>query len=256
MLYVDLEGAVVADTLHPEPRPRAFEIPELIEQARKFGTAAGIHMLEGGVYQLLTVPVRAPLPIGFVVIGFAINDSFAADLRQLATADVSFLADTGTRWRVIASTLATSSQQEMARQLPLFPVPTSLDRLRLQGRRLPAARGAAARGRQPAHRGRAAALAGGSAVRVRPPAQHPHRARHREPRGVDRGLPVDSRSTSRAPSPSSCPRRCASAAATTARRWACTARTRSARSPTASTTCAAASRCASRRSCASRTRTS
>ena len=46
VLYVDLQGQVIADTLRPGAAPRPFELPELIAQARVQGGATTIELLD------------------------------------------------------------------------------------------------------------------------------------------------------------------------------------------------------------------
>ena len=49
-----------------------------------------MEVLDGRAFQLVAVPVLAPLPIGWVVMGFAVDDALARDLRQLTELEVSF----------------------------------------------------------------------------------------------------------------------------------------------------------------------
>jgi diguanylate cyclase (GGDEF)-like protein len=113
-LLVSLDRRVVADTFAPDDADRRFEFPQLIEQAQRDGSASSIEMRDGEAYQLVAVPVLAPVPIGWVVLGFEVDDALAAELRQLTALEVSFLqaaphAENGTGWRVLASTLGTRS---------------------------------------------------------------------------------------------------------------------------------------------------
>jgi diguanylate cyclase (GGDEF)-like protein len=111
MLYVDLDGNVVADTLRPEAGSRPFEFQQLIN-GRAEGQPASIGMLDGHAYQLVTVPVRAPLTIGWVVVCFPIDQALASDLRQLTGMDVSFAEREGGRWRMLASTLPLQTAED------------------------------------------------------------------------------------------------------------------------------------------------
>ena len=52
-----------------------------------------MEVLDGRAFQLVAVPVLAPLPIGWVVMGFAVDDALARDLRQLTELEVSFTLD-------------------------------------------------------------------------------------------------------------------------------------------------------------------
>jgi len=64
--------------------------------------AQRVVFLDGVPYQIVTVPLRAPVTIGWVMLGFPIDDALAANLRSLAGLEVSFV-DSGNK--IIASTL-------------------------------------------------------------------------------------------------------------------------------------------------------
>src|SRR5690349_8949936 len=91
MLFVDLEGRVVSDTLRPQAETHPFEYPSLIDASRNAN--ASMEVLDGRAFQLVAVPVSAPLPIGWVVMGFAVDDALARDLRQLTELEVTFALD-------------------------------------------------------------------------------------------------------------------------------------------------------------------
>src|SRR5580698_2458525 len=78
--FIDLSGRVIADTLQPGAAPRRFELESLIAQARADGNATTVDMLDQRAFQLVAVPVRAPLTIGWIVVGFPIDGALASDL--------------------------------------------------------------------------------------------------------------------------------------------------------------------------------
>jgi diguanylate cyclase len=132
MLFVGLDGRVIADTLAPRNVPRPFEYPRLLQQGSgSSATATGGHVdigfLSGKTFQLGAVPVMAPLAIGWIVVGLPVDDAFARDLRQLTSLDVSFLQYSGTRrgWRTLATTADADSEADLARYLPPTAVVTS-----------------------------------------------------------------------------------------------------------------------------------
>jgi diguanylate cyclase (GGDEF)-like protein len=118
MLYVDLDGTVVADTLRSGTPSRPFEFRKLIDRPRGDGQPATIGIVDGNAFQLVAVPVRAPLTIGWVVVCFPIDQALASDLRQLTGLDVSFLVEQDDRWRTLASTLMPDVAVAMTEQLP------------------------------------------------------------------------------------------------------------------------------------------
>ena len=64
-------------------------------------------VLNGELYQLVMVPVLAPLPVAWLAVGFRVDDALARDLRRLTRLQVSFLTRAhGESWRVQASTLS------------------------------------------------------------------------------------------------------------------------------------------------------
>ncbi|MEP7243226.1 MAG: EAL domain-containing protein [Gammaproteobacteria bacterium] len=127
MLFVDLNGQVVADTLRPKDSTRAFEYPSLLKTTKN-GTGSSMQVLDGRAFQLVTVPVMAPLPIGWVVMGFAVDDTLARDLRQLTALEVSFAQhDSAIGWRVLASTLDARDQTDLTGAMP--PASPSASRL-------------------------------------------------------------------------------------------------------------------------------
>ncbi|HLA70309.1 MAG TPA: EAL domain-containing protein [Steroidobacteraceae bacterium] len=117
MVFVELDGTVISDTLRPQSEARPFEYPALIK-ANKNGASASMEVLDGRAFQLVAVPVLAPLPIGWVVMGFAVDDSLARDLRQLTELEVSFALDAPSGWHVLASTLNGDEQKALLADMP------------------------------------------------------------------------------------------------------------------------------------------
>jgi diguanylate cyclase (GGDEF)-like protein len=117
MSFVDLDGRVVSDTLRPRAETHPFEYPALID-ANRAGASASMEVLDGRAFQLVAVPVLAPLPIGYVVMGFAVDDALARDLRQLTELEVTFALDSSDGWRVLASTLDPVQQHTLLGAMP------------------------------------------------------------------------------------------------------------------------------------------
>ena len=106
MLLISREQVVMADTLHPASRLQPFKFPRLTEAAAASGKSSAIVTMEGRLYQLVLVPVLAPTAIGWVGVGFDIDDKTAGDLKKLTALDVSFLSRQGSEaWKIHASTL-------------------------------------------------------------------------------------------------------------------------------------------------------
>jgi diguanylate cyclase (GGDEF)-like protein len=130
VLYVDLNGDVIADTMRPGVASRHFELGQLITQARLDGDATAIGMLNQHAFQLIAVPVRAPVTIGWIVDCYPVDGALAADLRQLTGLDVSFAVEDGGRWSLVATTLSPATADALVGRLP--PYVQALDTRLLQ----------------------------------------------------------------------------------------------------------------------------
>lgn len=85
-----------------------FDHPELLAAAKDEGSASTI--ADGAVapMQIVVVPVKAPVLIAWIAVGFEIDDALARDLKRLTELEVSFLrprAAHRSEWSVFASTL-------------------------------------------------------------------------------------------------------------------------------------------------------
>lgn len=62
-------------------------------------------IVDGKPYQLITVPVKAPETIGWIVMGFAVDSQLASQIKQLTHLDVTFVQKTNTKdWQLVSST--------------------------------------------------------------------------------------------------------------------------------------------------------
>jgi hypothetical protein len=117
-LFADTDGRVIASTLQDVPTVgQPFPFPHLIEVAARDHLATGIVLLDGKLYELVVVPVLAPVDIGWLVRGSAIDAKFVAGLKLLEPAtEITYLArsDAGAPWVPIASTLTVDEQSDLA----------------------------------------------------------------------------------------------------------------------------------------------
>jgi len=95
-----------------------FPFPELLRDAGVGNGATEIVLVPGaGAYQIVLTPVRAPEMIGWICIGFEINDSLARTFKDLTNLDVSFMSVE--RQELLASTLAGDVRGAMPAALDL-----------------------------------------------------------------------------------------------------------------------------------------
>lgn len=62
-------------------------------------------IVDGKPYQLITVPVKAPETIGWIVMGFAVDNHLASQIKQLTHLDVTFVQKAHSQgWQLVSST--------------------------------------------------------------------------------------------------------------------------------------------------------
>ncbi|HQR03225.1 MAG TPA: EAL domain-containing protein [Rhodocyclaceae bacterium] len=114
MMLVNTEQKIIADTLQTRRIDLPFFLPHLLGEAERQGQSSAIATLDGRLYQLVVVPVLAPIPIAWVVMGFAIDEKTVQGLSSLTGLQVSFLSRHGEGlWKMCASSLPASHQQPL-----------------------------------------------------------------------------------------------------------------------------------------------
>jgi len=114
MMLVGLDRRVIADTMG-NATGQPFPFPELLEHPESSQQAPEMVVLHGDLYQLVIVPVLAPLPVAWLAAGFQVDNAFAEDLHRLTRLQVSFLTrNARDGFRVQASTLASASRSRLA----------------------------------------------------------------------------------------------------------------------------------------------
>jgi diguanylate cyclase (GGDEF)-like protein len=101
---LDLDGRVViSSTADNEQQVPGF--PSVPFATLEDGTRYRVVNIGGVPYQTVTVPLRAPVTIAWVMLGFPIDDALATHLQSLTELDVSFVSVAGAAKRVLSSTL-------------------------------------------------------------------------------------------------------------------------------------------------------
>ena len=112
LALVNMENIVTAETLQAALIGKPFAFPDLIKQATGKSSVSAIRIIDGTIYQLVVVPVLAPVPIAWVVIGFVIDNSSASELKRITGLDVSFLGTDDNRPPTVFATTLTASIRE------------------------------------------------------------------------------------------------------------------------------------------------
>ncbi|MCK5903634.1 MAG: HAMP domain-containing protein [Cocleimonas sp.] len=118
MMLADLDGVLIADTLHPEQHQQAWSLQGLQKIAMENGKAGGIQLFNGTPYQLVLTPLYTPEPSAWIAIGFKITDRLTQRQAQQTHSDVSlFYQQQDENWSLLASTLQPEQQNDLLKQL-------------------------------------------------------------------------------------------------------------------------------------------
>ena len=120
MLLLSPDHTVIADTHHPKTGPVSFPFPRLIKAAEQSGKASAMAFSEGHLYRFVVVPLRAPVPVAWVVVGYTIDDALARQFKMLTSLEVTFVVEEGKdRVPITAvSTLGSALRRELEATLP------------------------------------------------------------------------------------------------------------------------------------------
>jgi diguanylate cyclase (GGDEF)-like protein len=132
LFLVDLDGRVIADSL-PSGTRQGIDFAGLLAAARRSGDATSILLIGDRALQFVAAPVRAPIPVGWIIVGFALNTSVAQELRQLTGLNVSFAVEAGRNWQLLASTLRTPLVGALQERLPGYERALQLHELAMPG---------------------------------------------------------------------------------------------------------------------------
>lgn len=106
MGFVNLRGASVTYIRGRATALSGLDYPWLFGETRQNGSESVIKRIDGVLYHLIAAPVATPLPVGWVVTGFRIDNRFAKKIASITNTEVSFVSQQGrNRWQIHASTL-------------------------------------------------------------------------------------------------------------------------------------------------------
>jgi len=112
VLLSGLDGRILASSHHTQNSPMPF--PQLFDRASQEGEAVSVVIAEGQPYEFALLPVRAPNLIGWVGMGFLINEAVTEEINALTGLDISVVnyRDNGE-----ISYLASSHPEQLAQKL-------------------------------------------------------------------------------------------------------------------------------------------
>ena len=122
MSIVALDGAITTDTTSDTAEGTAFAFPDLLDAAATSDQGTALAVLDGVIYWIVVVPVRAPDPVAFIAAAVPVNDALLERLRELSLVTHSLALATPTSdgaWTIVAKTAGFSPVVQL-------PVPASV----------------------------------------------------------------------------------------------------------------------------------
>ena len=104
-VLVALDDKVLASTDPAVAVGQPFRQADALRHANQPGQPVSVTVSDGHVYQLVTAPVRSPLLVAWVVMGFALDDGAVKSLKSVTGLDVTLAIGSGSGWTAAASTL-------------------------------------------------------------------------------------------------------------------------------------------------------
>ncbi len=109
-ILANLDETMIASTMDVGAAGTAFPFAGLLREAEQNPDLTGstTAVIDGALYRLVAVPLMAPVPVAWIVLGFVLDDDFTNQFRALAGADVSLIGQSQGGLVVYASTLPKS----------------------------------------------------------------------------------------------------------------------------------------------------
>ncbi len=117
MLLLDERGALITAT-RPLNARNETALRKLLSAAGTPSDRPHVMAIGGKPYQFFVAPVRAPELIGYVAMGFAVDDTLAKRMSEMVGAEISLVSPRADGKPFIASTLQGSHREALSR-LPL-----------------------------------------------------------------------------------------------------------------------------------------
>ncbi|WP_447556328.1 putative bifunctional diguanylate cyclase/phosphodiesterase [Vreelandella sp. EE22] len=113
VLLSDLEGRVLASSHHASDSEMPF--PQLFERANLNGSAVSVVVVDDQPFEFALLPVRAPHLIGWVGMGFLINEAVTDEIMALTGLDTNVVTYQGDMISYLASSHPAQTARELVR---------------------------------------------------------------------------------------------------------------------------------------------
>ncbi|MDX1536985.1 putative bifunctional diguanylate cyclase/phosphodiesterase [Arsukibacterium sp.] len=112
-LLLSPQGELLASS----DRLKASDIRQLLPETLGSNAVTDILLIDGRAYQLVVVPVRAPVLIAWVGMGFLVDEPLAEQIKGITGLDISFTQLNNRAGQQLTSTLPAQTQRQLLDQL-------------------------------------------------------------------------------------------------------------------------------------------
>ena len=112
VVLTSLEGDVIAASGLKIKAGTPFHLSSVQESRMPDDSAISVMVDNGHVFELVTVPVRSPLPVAWIAMGFELDRSAARELADITGLAVTLSVNSNGRWTNVVSTLPEGASVE------------------------------------------------------------------------------------------------------------------------------------------------
>jgi diguanylate cyclase (GGDEF)-like protein len=105
VVLTSLTGDVIAASGSHLKAGAPFPLPPAQKTGIGGDSAASVMVDNGRIYQLVTVPVRSPLPVAWIAMGFELDEKAARELAGITGLAVTLSVNSGGHWTNVVSTV-------------------------------------------------------------------------------------------------------------------------------------------------------
>ena len=118
-MLVGLDGKIIVASSDTLAHGFQKTVDKLIKDATLNGNASSTDIVNGTPYQMVMVPVKAPVTISWVAMAIPIDQGLVNDMRELSMMQISlFTSKNNGPWQPNVSTLEVDEQKKLASLLP------------------------------------------------------------------------------------------------------------------------------------------
>jgi len=121
-MLVSSERKISVSTNNSQAAALEKQVASMLDAAEASDGANGIAIVDHRPYQIVVMPVKAPITIGWIVMTFPIDRQLATDMREVSSLDTTVLTrDAQGQWLSVGSTFGGLTAQLVINQLQAMP---------------------------------------------------------------------------------------------------------------------------------------